>query len=119
MHRKAETLMSQKHPVPALFNHLGMPSVNRNDEFSITYKDGMLEASVKRKSGKVETIIQTVGSGGFNQMSNFNPDEMDIEQRNELIKKLYKNGRGESQPTIAKKFGLRQPQISRIINNQN
>ena len=93
-----------------------MPSVNKNDEFSITYKDGMLEASVKRKSGKVETITQTVGSGGFSQMTNFNPDDMDIDERNELIKKLYKNGRGESQPAIAKKFGLKQPHISRIVN---
>lgn len=107
--------MSQDHPVPALLHHLGMPEVNRNDEFSITYKDGMLEASVKRQTGKVETITQTVGGKGFNQMTNFNPDEMDIEQRNELIKKLYKNGKGDSQPALAKKFGLSQPQISRII----
>jgi len=109
--------MSENHPVPALLDSLGMSLVNQNDQFSITYKDGMLEASVKRKTGKVETITQTVGRGGFSQMTNFNPDEMDIEQRNKLIKKLYKNGQGESQPAIAKKFGLRQPQISRIINN--
>ncbi|MFA5171725.1 MAG: hypothetical protein WC426_09165 [Sulfuriferula sp.] len=107
--------MSNNHPVPALFSHLGMPTVKPSDEFTITYKNGMLEASVKRSTGKVETVTRTVGSQGFSQMTNFDPDEMNSSERNELIKKLHKNGKGEAQSSLGKKFGLTQPQISRIV----
>lgn len=107
---------NNNHPVPALLNHLGMPAIKRSDEFSITYKNGMFEASVKRKNGKIETITQTVGTKGFSQMTNFDPDEMDIEERNDLVKQLYRNGKGESQKAIGKKFGLTQPHVSRILS---
>ncbi|TAN66491.1 MAG: hypothetical protein EPN17_13785 [Methylobacter sp.] len=111
--------MKDNHPVPLLFNHLGMPSVQPTDEFSITYKNGMLEAQVKRQSGKVETITQTIRGAGFNQMTNFDPTSMEEGERNILIKRLYNNGRGETQASLGKKFGLSQPQIGRIINSNN
>ncbi|MCC2607142.1 hypothetical protein [Planctobacterium marinum] len=106
-----------KHPVPALFERLGMPSVKTCDEFTITYKDGLLEASVKRRSGKVETITQTISGKGFSQLTNFNPNEMSQTERNAMINKLYNDGRGDSQSKIAKTFGLTQSQVSRIIKN--
>ncbi|UCX05016.1 hypothetical protein [Shewanella glacialimarina] len=110
--------MPPKHPVPALFDHFGMPAIKPSDEFTIVYKGGMLQASVKRKSGKVETITQTVGGKGFSQMSKFDPDDMSEVERNKLIKKMYNNGRGESQSALGQKFGLRQPQVSRIVNKE-
>lgn len=108
--------MSHNHPVPALLNHMGISTVKTSDEFTITYKNGILEASVKRKSGKVETITQVVGNQGFNQTTNFNPENMSKAERNDLIMKLYKNGKGESQSSLGKKFGLTQPHVGRIVN---
>lgn len=110
-------MTKNNHPVPALFAHFGVDAVKPSDEFTVTYRDGILEASVKRKSGKVETFSQTVYGSGFNQMTNFDPEDMGQAERNDLIKKLYKNGRGESQSSLGRKFGLAQPQISRIVRS--
>lgn len=108
--------MPPKHPVPALFERFGMPAVKTTDEFSLNYKDGLMQVVVKRSSGKVETNTQTVNNrGGFSQMTNFDPSSMSLDQRNSLIKKLYKGGRGDSQSNIGKIFGLTQAQISRIV----
>jgi len=107
--------MSTQSSVPALLNSVGITSVQPEDEFTIVYKNGLFEATVKRESGKVETIRQTVNSKGFNQMTNFDPKSMQEVDRNKLISQLYNNGRGESQTAIGRKFGLEQSQISRII----
>ena len=110
-------MAKNSHPVPALFAHFGVDSVKPSDEFTVTYRDGILEASVKRRSGKIETFSQTVSGSGFNQMTNFDPSDMGQAERNDLIKKLYKNGRGESQSSLGRKFGLTQAQISRIVRS--
>ena len=103
------------HPVPAVFSHLGIEGVNSGDRFSLTYRDGILEAHVKRKSGKVETAMKFVKGGGFSQMSSFEPEQMSRDDRNTLIKKLY--AKGEKQKELEKKFGLTQAMISRIVNS--
>ncbi len=110
--------MSSNQPVQLLLNDLGISQIKPSDEFSINYKNGMLETSVKRESGKTESILHTVPDKGFLQMTSFDPNEITQSERNNLIKKLHNNGKGESQSSIARKFGLKQPHISRIINDK-
>ena len=102
------------HPVPAVFSHLGIEKVCPKDRFSLTYHDGILEANVKRQSGKTETAIKHV-KGGFEQMTTFDPEQMNREDRNNLIKQRY--AKGEKQKQLEKTFGLTQAMISRIVNS--
>lgn len=103
-----------KHPVPALFEHLGIHKVNSTDSFSLTYRDGILEAHVKREDGKTETSVKSVKGNGFSQMTTFDPSRMNKSDRNDLIRVKYK--KGETQTSLEKTFGLSQAMISRIVN---
>jgi len=103
-----------KHPVPALFEHLGLGSVKTKDEFSVVYKNGILEANVKRASGQVQTATRHVKSGGFRAMTEFDPLQMSKDERDALIK--YKHSKGEKQVALAKTFGLSQARVSKIVN---
>lgn len=103
------------HPVPAMFEHLGMAKVKPSDSFTITYNDGMLEASIKRRSGQTETVSKVVKGNGFQEMTAFDPNCMSKSERNDLIKR--KHQKGESQEKLARKFGLTQSMISRIIRS--
>jgi len=102
------------HPVPALFERLGIERVTPKDKFTITYDDGLIRAVVKRKGGKTETTTKHVTGNGFQEMSVFDPDEMSKKDRNALIRKKYKSG--EAQASLAETFGLSQAMISRIVN---
>jgi len=102
------------HPIQALFDHFGIVEVSPEDSLSFTSTDGMLEVNVKRASGKTENIKKFVG-GGFEELTTFDPDHMNRENRNILIKKLHANGGTEQ--SLAKKFGLSQSMISRIVNS--
>lgn len=104
-----------KHPVPALFEHLGIQGVKSSDSFTLTYRDGILEAHVKRASGKTETSVKTVKGNGFRQMTHFDPSQMSKDERNDLIRAKYK--KGERQTSLEKTFGLSQAMISRIVKN--
>ena len=101
------------HPVPAVFNFLGIDRVTSKDSFTLSYQDGMLEASVKRKNGKTEHVVKHVKGGGFNQVTTFEPEKMTKDERNEIIRSRY--AKGESQSDIAKKFGLSQSRIAGIV----
>jgi hypothetical protein len=103
--------------LPALFDELGITKVKRDDRFSLDYSEGLLEVRVKRKSGLTETAMVRVSGSGFHQMSSFDPDQMDKPDRNKLICTLYKNGRGETQEVLGRKFGLSQAMINRIVNS--
>ena len=107
-------VVKQRHPVPALFERMGIEKVSPKDKFSITYQDGLLRAVVKRSDGKTETATKHVKGNGFQEMSIFDPDEMSKHDRNSLIRKKYKSG--ESQASLAETFGLSQAMISRIVN---
>ena len=104
----------KKHPVPAVFESLGIPGVKPTDRFELSYKNGLIEASVKRTDGTTQTVVKTVNNG-FSQMTQFNPDRMERQDRNELIRKLYE--KGDSQKEISAKFGLSQAAISKIVNS--
>ena len=112
-----DELVEQKkvHPVPAVFQFLGIPNVSSQDSFTLSYKDGMLEASVKRKTGKTEHIVKYVQGGGFSQVTSFEPEKMSKSERNALIKKRY--AKGDSQTELGKKFGLTQARVSTIVNS--
>lgn len=113
-----EIAQSNGHPIPSLFNSLGIANVKTGDQFTINYSGGIIEASVKRKSGKTETAMMHVKSaGGFSQLTTFDPDQMSKKERNELIKKLKNSG--ETQQKLGKKFGLSQTMISKIINSDD
>lgn len=103
-----------KHPVPALFEHLGIHGVKSSDSFSISYRDGLLEANVKRASGTTETAVKTVKGNGFRQMTQFDPEQMSKSDRNDLIRARY--AKGERQTSLEKTFGLSQAMISRIVS---
>lgn len=103
-----------KHPVPALFEHLGLGSVKTKDEFTVVYKNGILEANVKRTSGLVQTATRHVKGGGFRTMTEFDPLLMPKDERDMLIK--YKHSKGETQVALAKTFGLSQARVSKIVN---
>lgn len=102
-----------KHPVPALFDHLGISKIKTTDTFSLIYRDGILEAHVKRQSGKTETAVKSIKGGGFSQMTTFDPSQMNKSDRNELIRSKY--AKGERQAALEKTFGLSQAMISRIV----
>lgn len=101
------------HPVPAVFNFLGIERVTSNDDFTLSYHNGMLEASVKRMNGKTEHVVKHVKDGGFNQITTFEPEKMTRDERNKIIRSRY--AKGESQSDLAKKFGLSQARISGIV----
>lgn len=100
--------------VPALLASLGIPQVSTRDEFTVTYRDGLIEAQVKRPSGQTITATKSV-RGNFNTMSSFEPDSMSRDDRNALIRRQYKGGRGATQHDLAKKFGISQAMVSKIV----
>jgi hypothetical protein len=102
-------------PGPALFEQLGISRVKKSDQFTISYRDGFLEANVKRKSGKTETAVKHVRGDGFTQLTTFDPEGMDKNERNDLIKNKY--AKGHTQSDLAKLFGLSQAMISRIVGS--
>ncbi len=110
-----ERVKAKVHPVPAVFSHLGIERVTSKDSFTLSYQDGMLEAHVKRESGKTEHVIKYVKGSGFTQVTTFDPDQMSKEERDAIIKTRY--AKGDSQAVLAKKFGLTQARISGIVNS--
>jgi DNA-directed RNA polymerase specialized sigma subunit len=100
--------------VPALLASMGISPVTTRDEITVSYRDGLIEAQVKRPSGQTITATKSV-RGNFNSMSSFEPDSMSLENRNALIRRLYKGGRGATQHELAKKFGISQAMVSKIV----
>jgi len=105
----------KQHPVPALLGSMGIDTIKTSDEFSITYKNGILKANVQRTNGLSETVIKSVKGNGFSQMTTFEPNEMTTHQRNNLIQTLYKQG--NTQKNLSEMFGLSQAMISIIVNS--
>lgn len=106
-------ISKSKHPIPALFEHLGITGIKSSDQFSISYRDGLLEAHVKHASGTTQSVVKTVKGNGFTQMTQFDPAQMSKADRNELIRVRY--AKGERQTSLEKTFGLSQAMISRIV----
>jgi len=104
---------STKHPVPAVFEHLGLGNVSPSDELTLVIRNKILEATVRRKDGVTQTAILHIGSGGFKSMTEFDARKMSKDDRNSLIRKKYNNG--ESQSSLAKMFGISQAMISKIV----
>lgn len=100
--------------IPAVFDLFDMEKVSKKDEFFIKYKDGILEATVKREFGKVESVRRHI-KGGFNEAVVFEPEKMDKNERNKLIRKLHANG--DTQKELERKFGITQGMVSRIVNS--
>lgn len=110
-----ESKKPEKHPLPALFESLGIKHIKPSDQFSLNYRDGILEARVKRRSGQTETVSKYAKGEGFAEMSAFDPTQMEKSERNQLIKSKY--AKGETQQSLANKFGLTQAMICRIVNS--
>ena len=110
-----------RHPLRVLFEYYGVAAVKPSDEFTIEYRAGWLSVWIKRASGSVEEFrraIRKSASGtasGFYQLTKFDPDSIPRAERNRLIRDLYKHGRGETQASLADKFGITQTQVSRIV----
>lgn len=104
---------SSKHPVPAVFEHLGLKNVKPTDELTLVVRDRILEATVKRKDGVTQTATLHIGSGGFKAMTEFNPRQMPKDERNELVRQ--KHAKGERQSALARTFGISQAMVSKIV----
>lgn len=102
-----------KHPLPATFERLGLKNVKPSDELTLVLRNGILEASVKPKSGPIKTVTLHVGSGGFKAMTEFDPHAMPKDERDALIRMKY--SKGERQSALAKTFGMSQAMISKIV----
>lgn len=100
--------------VPALFESLGIARVSTRDEFTISYRDGLIEAHVKRATGESITAAKSV-RGAFTELSSFDPSSMSRDDRNDLIRRKYKGGRGSTQHDLAKTFGISQAMVSKIV----
>ena len=106
----------RKSAVPLLFEQLGIQGVRTTDRFTVTYANGLLEASVKHQDGRTQMAIRSVGNRGFRQMAEFDPQSMSKIERDDLIRTLYK--KGERQTALEKKFGLSQSMISNIVSKK-
>ncbi|WP_186169776.1 helix-turn-helix domain-containing protein [Burkholderia gladioli] len=105
---------TQKPTLPALLSEVGLGTVSTDDNVNLSYKGGILKASVRRPDGVTQTSMRSVTSG-FRSMTEFNPDDMkNKEERNKHIRMLYR--RGATQQDLADQFGLSQSMINRIVN---
>lgn len=97
---------------PVLFEALGLSNVTPQDQFSIEYGRGFLTATVKRVSGGVEVVRKHV-SGGFSQVTSFDPDAMSRSDRNEVIHTLRDDGLSQSE--ISRRIGFSQATVSNVL----
>ncbi|WP_374244159.1 hypothetical protein [Zoogloea sp.] len=104
---------SSRHPVPAVFEYLGLGNVKPSDELMLVMRNRTLEATVKRASGVTQTATLHIGSGGFKSMTEFDPGQMPKDERNDLIRQ--KHAKGERQSALAKMFGISQAMVSKIV----
>lgn len=102
-------------PVPELFASLGIKHVTKADEFSITYKNGLIKANVRRADGSVNTVVKSVSGNGFIQFTSVNQEEFEPGERDQRIRDKYKEGC--TQKDIAEYFGLSQSMISAIVRS--
>ena len=101
-----------KHPIPALFAKLGIENVKPSDKFGIDYAEGFLTATINREGGRVEVVRKHL-NGGFTEITSYDPNSMDKDQRNKVIAKL--SGDGFSQSEIARRIGVTQSTISNVL----
>ncbi len=108
------TANAQQHLIPAVFAMLGIGGVKTSDQFSLTYKSGILEACVKQATGHTIVVRRYVKGNGFGQLEPFDPGAMTKEERNAAIKAMYLNT--HTQAELAELFNLSQAMISRIAS---
>ena len=101
--------------IPVLFEALGLGKVSPSDQFKVEYRDNLLKATVKRKSGETITATKHVSGAGFQQMTSFDPSQMSRDDRNQLIRMMH--GKGHTQSELAATFGLSQSMVSRITDD--
>lgn len=111
-----ELITKQKATIPALFDSFGIERVTTRDKFTIEYSDEFLTATVKRDSGKVETVRKHVKNQGFSEMTTFDPDRMTPAQRDTVICRL--SGDGLTQNEIARRTGFSQSTVSNVLRKR-
>lgn len=102
-----------KTPVTDLFNTLGIECISKKDQFSIEYASGFLTATVKRPDGSVQIVRRSVGNDGFSQVTNFDPNKMSRDDRDNVIQSLSKDGLSQSE--IARRIGFSQATVSNVL----
>ena len=98
--------------LPVLFEALGISNITPQDQFSIEYARGFLTATVKRDTGGVEVVRKHI-SGGFTQVTSFDPDAMSRSDRNEVIHTLRDDGLSQSE--ISRRIGFSQATVSNVL----
>lgn len=104
-----------KAQLPTLLESLGLGRVTTKDKIKVSYRDGVLKASVTQPDGVTRTANRSVGSG-FSSGTEFNPAEMKSkDDRNDEIRRRYR--KGATQDDLAQQTGLSQAMINRIVND--
>ena len=99
--------------VPEALASLGIHGrITPSDAFSVEYSDGLLVATVRKKSGTIQTSRHSV-DGSFQETSSFDPDGVSKEQRNRLIKRLADGRMTHSE--IARRTGVSQATVSNVL----
>ena len=96
--------------IPSIFSQ-----INADIKISLEIINGFISASRKNLStGEILSYSGTFDNN-FRSFESINPSEMSVTERQNIVKALYRNGRGESQTTIAKKLGVSQSTISKDV----
>jgi DNA-binding NarL/FixJ family response regulator len=104
--------IASKHPIPAMFAHMGVEKITPKDKFSIEYAEGFLTATINRHNGSVEVIRRHM-NGGFTEATSYDPKKMDKIARDEVIFKLRNDGFSQSE--IARRIGFTQATVSNVL----
>jgi hypothetical protein len=99
--------------VPDALSAFGISGrITTKDSFSVEYSNGLLVATVKKRSGSVQTIRRSV-DGSFQETTLFDPDGVSKDDRNRLIKRLAKDRMTQSE--IARRTGVSQATVSNVL----
>ncbi len=86
--------------------------LSTKDSFAIEYSEGLLVATVRKRSGAVQTTRRSV-DGSFQETTTFDPDSISKKQRNALIKRLAAGRMTQSE--IARRIGVSQATVSNVL----
>lgn len=110
---EAATHRSGLPSVPDALSTLGISGrVTTKDSFSIEYASGLMVATVRKKSGVVQTARRSV-DGSFQEVTTFDPRAVSKEVRNDLIRRLARDGMTQSE--VARRTGVSQATVSNVL----
>lgn len=96
--------------IPSIFSN-----IDANTKITLEIANGFISASrTDLSTGEVNSYSATFDKN-YQSFVSTNPREMSVSERQNIVFSLYRNGKGESQSSIAKKLGVSQSTISKDI----